>query len=407
VVTSEAVHSFELPPGEEINRLARRVYGLLSVRPTAQETAQYAEASATLSDAILKPAAHLLGGKRLLVVSDGALQYVPFAVLPEPEVANRDPARAESPRTDGEATPLVVRHEIVHLPSASVLALLREGMSGRAPAPGALAIIADPVFDADDYRVSKAGRRQEPGALAAKASEERTRGRGSFKVADPARTARAHRGAEAGMVRAARQVGLTGRGILPPLFFSRLEAETIYALVPPGEGMLALNFDASRATATDAALSRYRIIHFATHALLDEEHPELSGLVFSLVDEKGRPQNGSLPLREIYNLKLPAELVVLSACQTALGKEVKGEGLIGLTRGFMYAGAKGVLASLWQIDDKSTAELMQHFYRERLQENRSPAAALRAAQVAMWNQTEGRRRHPYYWGAFVLQGEWR
>ena len=152
-------------------------------------------------------------------------------------------------------------------------------------------------------------------------------------------------------------------------------------------------------------LGKFRIVHFATHGLLNSQHPELSGLVLSLVDERGRPQNGFLRLQEIYNLRLPADLVVLSACQTALGREVKGEGLVGLTRGFMYAGAQRVVASLWQVDDLATAELMKAFYRGMLREGLSASAALRAAQLEIRRQK--RWAAPYYWASFTLQGEWR
>src|SRR5439155_1849068 len=144
----------------------------------------------------------------------------------------------------------------------------------------------------------------------------------------------------------------------------------------------------------------------ATHGLLNSEHPELSGLVLSLVDENGKAQDGFLRMHEIYNLQLPVDLVVLSACQTAIGKEIKGEGLVGLTRGFMYAGAERVVASLWQVDDVATAELMSLFYQGVLKKNLPPATALRAAQVQMWKQKRW-QEDPYFWGAFQLQGEWR
>src|SRR5258708_14149345 len=133
----------------------------------------------------------------------------------------------------------------------------------------------------------------------------------------------------------------------------------------------------------NTCLDEYQIIHFATHALIDSKHPELFGIFLSLVDENGHLQNGFLQAHELYSLKLPSELVVLSACDTALGKEIKGEGLIGLTRGFMYAGARRVVSSLWKVDSKATAELMTRFYRELLLNNLSPPAALRAAQVSM------------------------
>jgi CHAT domain-containing protein len=146
-------------------------------------------------------------------------------------------------------------------------------------------------------------------------------------------------------------------------------------------------------------------LHFATHGLINNQHPELSGVVLSLVDEQGRPQNGFLRLYDIYNLRLEANLVVLSACQTALGKQIKGEGLVGITRGFMYAGAVQIVSSLWQIDDRATAEFMRRFYEAVLVEGARPAAALRAAQISMWKDKRWER--PHYWAAFTLQGEWK
>ena len=154
-----------------------------------------------------------------------------------------------------------------------------------------------------------------------------------------------------------------------------------------------------------AKLQQYRILHFATHTILNNRWPELSGVVLSLVDPHGEPRDGFLRLNEIYNLRLNAQLVVLSGCQTALGKEIKGEGLVGLARGFMYASSPSVIASLWSVDDRATAELMKRFYKAVLTKRVPPAAALRAAQIEFlsekgWNA-------PYYWAAFTIQGEWR
>jgi CHAT domain-containing protein len=123
-----------------------------------------------------------------------------------------------------------------------------------------------------------------------------------------------------------------------------------------------------------------------------------------MVDEKGEPQDGYLRLHDIYNLNLPAELVVLSACQTGVGKQVKGEGLIALTRGFMYAGAKSVVASLWKVDDEATAALMAEFYKQMFRNKLKPAAALRQAQSNI--SKEKRWQSPYYWAGFFIQGEW-
>lgn len=192
---------------------------------------------------------------------------------------------------------------------------------------------------------------------------------------------------------------------LDRLPFTREEAQAIAAAAPSDQQLEALDFQASRITVTSSDLAQYRIVHFATHGLLDSRNPELSGLVLSMVDEHGQPQNGFLQLEDIYNLNLSADLVVLSACETALGKQVDGEGLVGLTRGFMYAGASRVLASLWRVDDEATAQLMKKFYEGVLQEGKSPAQALRQAQL--WMQQQKKWSQPYYWAGFVLQGEWK
>ncbi|MGZ3610024.1 MAG: CHAT domain-containing protein, partial [Ktedonobacteraceae bacterium] len=166
----------------------------------------------------------------------------------------------------------------------------------------------------------------------------------------------------------------------------------------------ALDFNASLSTAMDPRLGGFHIVHFATHGLLDSARPEFSGLLLSLVDERGFPKDGFLGLEDIYSLNLPVDLVVLSACQTALGKVVEGEGLLSLTRGFMHAGASRVIASLWSVNDLATSELMAKFYRIMHEEKIGPARALRKAQLDVWKQK--RWHSPYYWAAFQIQGEW-
>jgi CHAT domain-containing protein len=187
--------------------------------------------------------------------------------------------------------------------------------------------------------------------------------------------------------------------------FTRTEGDRILSLIPNTQSRSAFDFAANRTTATSPELSQYQIVHFATHGILNSQNPELSGVVLSLVDETGTPQNGFLRLNDIFNLNLPAELVVLSACETGLGKEIKGEGLVGLTRGFMYAGSPRVLVSLWSVADEGTSVLMTRFYKKMLQENLQPVAALRAAQLEMLQDPQW--KSPYYWAAFTLQGEWR
>jgi CHAT domain-containing protein/Tfp pilus assembly protein PilF len=382
VLTPGSIRGVALPGRDEIERAARRVYDLLTARqPVPGETAvhrrarietadaDYPAAAAALSRMVLGPVAgQLAAARRLLIVADGALQYVPFAALPVPGGA-----------AGGEAVPLIVLHEIVSLPSASVVAVLRRELEARPPAENLVAVVADPVFSEDDPRVNRA-------LLTTRAA------------AVPAPL-------PAAVQQAVRDAGLVDdRGALSRLPFTRDEAAAIVALSPAGRSTRVIDFDANRATVTGAGLSRHRVVHLATHGVLDTEHPELSGLVLSLVDEKGTPQDGFLRLHEVYNLNWSADLVVLSACQTALGAEIRGEGLVGLTRGFMYAGAARVLASLWSINDGATAQFMKEFYEGLLVDALSPAAALREAQIEMFRR--GQWRSPYYWAAFVLQGEW-
>jgi CHAT domain-containing protein/tetratricopeptide (TPR) repeat protein len=377
-LSPSSVMAFDLPGRAEIESLGRRVYGLLSFRN--QKAAQFDErnwqkvekdyqnAAAALSEMVIGPVASLLGTKRLLVVSDGVLQYIPFSALPAPEKS-------------GRPAPLLVSHEIVNLPSASVLAEIRRQQIGRRKPPKLVAVLADPVFDVKDLRVKA----------------------GTGATVLPKLVAQR----DGDVSRSASDLGLTraGRLYLNRLIYSRNEAAAVIAVMPAGKSLEALDFDASRATAVSGVLAQYRVVHFATHGLLNNKHPELSGLVLSLVDKEGKRQNGFLKLQDIYELKLPVDLVVLSGCETGLGQEISGEGLIGLTRGFMYAGASRVVASLWSVSDAATASLMADFYKAMEQGRMRPAAALREAQIHMWRQ--GQWSAPYYWAAFQMQGEWQ
>lgn len=380
-VTTTTIKSFELPRRAEIETAARRVYELLAAQADDLDPG----ALTNLSQILLSPAADQLVKKRLLIVSEGTLQYIPFAALAVPEMrAVSDRRVSASPRSRATSTPLIQRHEIVSLPSASVLGVLRREFGDRRSAPKALAVVADPVFDKNDQRVRATVKVQHEEAPHQIEKDGEMRARPSD------------------LQRATRESGLTS---FDRLMLSRREADLIAALASSGQPLKALDFAASRATATNPEISQYRILHFATHSLLNNQQPELSGIVLSLVDEQGRPQDGFLRLYEIYNLKLQADLVVLSACQTALGKEIRGEGLVGLTRGFMYAGTPRVVASLWKVSDEATAELMKRFYQKMLRDGLRPAAALRAAQLSMLKEKQWRAA--YYWAGFVLQGEWR
>jgi CHAT domain-containing protein/tetratricopeptide (TPR) repeat protein len=373
LVSQRSIDSYELPPRAELEAAARRVYELLTARPKrwTPPDQQFIAQAKTLSKMLLGPVAPRLGGKRLVVVAPGALSYLPFAALPAPE-DKKQPA--------GDYEPLVAKHEVVSIPSASVLSVIRRETAGRQRAAKSVAVLADPVFEESDPRLEAAKKGNSSGETTAEA-----------EVSELKRSIRTMNFPDA-------RTGFTR------LAFSRQEAESINALTPKGTGLKATDFNASRDLVLSQQLSQYRIVHFATHGLLNSERPELSGLVFSLIDRKGKSQDGFLRLHEIYNLQLNADLVVLSACETGLGKEIKGEGLIGLTRGFMYAGAPRVVASLWNVDDFATAELMKLFYQRMLKDGMPAGAALRAAQLEMFRQK--RWASPYYWAGFVLHGDW-
>jgi CHAT domain-containing protein/Tfp pilus assembly protein PilF len=380
-VTRDSLALHPLAGRSDIERAARRWYERLIARQPrdGEDAATYARRVAVadrdrasdgqqISDTLLGPvAAELNGawrGRRLAVVTAGVLDILPLNALPAPRPPDDTAAR-------GARRLLASDHEIVRLPSASVLAALRRDR--RVDPPGKLlAVMADPVFERADPRLAGL---EQPGAPAA--------------LPTPALVSR----------------NALGRAGVPRLPFSRDEADAIAALAPDRAVLKATGFEATRDAALGRALRDYRIVHFATHGVFDSARPALSGLIFSLVDRKGGYRNGYVRLHDVYNLRLNAELVVLSACDTALGADIKGEGLIGLARAFMYAGAPRVVASLWAVNDSATAELMSRFYRAMLQRKLRPAAALHAAQREMQSTAEW--RDPYYWAGFTLVGDWR
>ena len=377
VVTQNSLKTYELANGEHIGNLAQQVYESLTARSIVKSVESAAERQARISGAdsqfrksatelgeiILAPAVTELGTKRLAVVADGPLQYVPFAALS----AGKD------------YRPLVIDHEIVSLPSASALAVQRQSLASRKPAPKGIAVIADPVFSTVDSR---------------------------FNSSAPAKTEATSTASAANYTRIIEHLsgGPGGQLAIRRLPFTRQEADQILAVAPSGANFKAVDFRANRSVATSGELSQYRYVHFATHGYVDTTRAGLSAIVLSMIDEQGNPQDGFLRTLDIYNLKLPAELVVLSACETGLGKDVKGEGIEGLTRGFMYAGARRVVVSLWNVNDRATASLMQRLYVGMLRGNKTPAAALRAAQIELSRTRQW--QSPYYWAAFVMQGEW-
>lgn len=334
VITTASLAVYSLPDTGKIESAIRRFYRQLHTSSTASRNA-----SAILGRMLLRPAVAELHGKRLLIVGDAMLQRVPFAALSDPE----------------SGAPLVRDHEIVLVPSASVLEAQREIEAGRKPPSKKLAVIGDPVFDSGDSRTG---------------------------------------------IPAVRAIPL-----FPRLPYTRLEAEQILTLAPREKSLGALDFSADRELFLSAKLANYEIIHIATHAVVDPFRPELSALVFSLVDSEGRPRNGYLRLHEIASLRLSARLVTLSGCGTGRGQEIPGEGVIGLARGFLHAGAVTVVVSLWNVEDESTAELMKLFYEQMLgPRHLRPAAALRQAQIAIARE---KRWTPYHWAGWMVIGDWR
>lgn len=351
-VSRDGIESHVLPERRLIDNLAWRLYQGLRNSRQKRTRRQLPALSRWLGDMLLGPilGSEQLAGRRLLVVGDGMLHYIPFAALPlgEPGV----------PGTEGED--LVVDHfQVVHLPSAAVLKALRQRANGRPPPPKELAVIADAVYSARED-MSPDVRNPDASSVIPES--------------------------------------------LPDLPYTRKEAESILEMVAPEKRLGALGLAASPELVRGDELSAYRILHFAIHGLVHEEHPELSGVALSMFDEDGSPRDGHLRLHEIYALDLPADLVVLSACRTALTHRAQGTGLVGLTHGFFYAGASRLVVSLWDVHDEATAELMTAFYRGLLEERLSPPTALQEAQ--RWMRRQERWRAPFFWAGFVLEGDW-
>jgi CHAT domain-containing protein len=366
-VTRDSISSYELPARKLIEEAATKVYETIADPPGAGVPRDVAPDARKLSEMVLAPVAAALNKSRIIVVADGVLNYIPFQIL-------------LSARAGDE--PLVAGHEIVNAPSASILGELRQEASRRRPRAKVLAAFGNPVFESNYPR---SGSTLDGEQLAAVQPPETT-----------------------GWRRALRDIEIDGDAFDPsvvkPLFFAKRELANLRDLAAAGETYVAADYDATRERLLGMDLTQYSILHIATHGFFDTKRPENSGLLLSTVDRDGRPRNGFVGLQDIYQLRAPVDLVVLSACRTALGKDVRGEGLMGLTRGFMYAGASRVVASLWKVDDEATAELMKQFYLN-LRNGLTPAAALRAAQNSIRQQSQW--ASPYYWAAFTLQGEYR
>ena len=362
-IDSSDVQIFPLRNREAIDAAARNFHELVQLGRTLGYRNSADVARVHLAQLIFPASLDLSSAQRVVVIPDGALHLIPFEYL----------LNAELPSATGRG--LVNSAEVVHLPSASSLIELRRRRSSRQPASKLLAMVVDPVFERDDPRVSS--KSAAPGQV------------GSFGLANALRSA----------------LG----GDLRRLPGSMAEAKRVKSIVednlPDSALLIASAFDATRELVRAGNLSDFRVLHFATHGLVDAEDPALVGLVLSLVDPHGRNWDGLLRPRDLYQINLSADLVVLSACKTGLGQEVRGEGIVGLADGFFASGASLLVVSLWEVDDEATSELMAAFYEGLLEERLSPVAALRQARSAL--KRDPRWQSPAYWSAFVPIGDWQ
>jgi CHAT domain-containing protein len=385
-VSADTFVAQELPGRRVLETLSQEVYQALTARQlqpkeemshyherVALAEEQFCPRATQLSQHLLGPLRTALKARRVLVVADGGLQYIPFDALPWSATA--DPAKVCQQWVEPATyVPLLTAFTVIHLPSFSSLALLRQLESAAPPQTQGIAIWADPVFEADDQRLTS-------GALV-----------------DASTTATAKENdAGAPESQQIQELLLDGSKLpLSRLLGTQEEAAGIMSYAPSGAVMLLTGFAANRESAVERDLQGYRILHFATHALVNNRHPSLSGLLLSTFDEKGQSQSGLLQMQDIYGLRLNADLVVLSACQTGLGEEFPGEGVVGLTQGFFYAGSRSVVVSLWKVEDKATAMLMNQFYHDMLKEGAAPAEALRQAKLTMYRHSLRSRSLPLY-----------
>ena len=361
-ITRNEIKSHELPNEAKIAAVADRVSKLLKTAPSPSENTEteLTAAAQELAQMILWPAAEELNRNRVIVVADGVLNYIPFQILPSP--SNNEP--------------LVASKEIINAPSASILGELQLEAAQRQPATNLLAAFGDPVFVPSNF-------------------ETKNTNSGESTIAT------------AQLLSALRDIHPNGEAsdlsTVNRLFYAKQELDTLRK-VAGEKALIVTDYAATRDQFLKTDLTQYSMLHLVTHGFFDPKQPESSGFLLSNVDREGKPLQGFVGLKDIYELRAPVLLVVLSACQTALGDDVRGEGLLGVTRGFMYAGASSVVASLWQVDDEATAELMKLFYSNMLERGMEPGQALRAAQNNI-RQRPG-WQSPYYWAAFTIQGKY-
>ena len=375
LVGKNEVSHYTLPKREILESRIQKLLDLLKAREiTANEEpeayqqrlidaeSEFQNEARLLSSELFGQIAGKLGNNRLIIVPDGKLNYFPVSALTLPDSVDNEP--------------ILMTNEIVYEPSAATLQILEKIRRPERSSTKEILIFADPIFSLADNRLSLENKNSTD-------EDDMT-----F------------------FVNSLRSFNLTdSNNRLSRLFATGKEAESIAEIVGASNATIASGFAANRQRVFEKDVSDYKIIHFATHGLMNETRPELSGVVLSLFDEKGEAQKGFIRLQDIYSLNLSSDLVVLSACQSGIGKEVKGEGLMSLTGGFIQAGAGSVLSSLWKVDDYATAELMKNFYRELSAKNLAPSEALRNAQIKL--RQNPNFNSPFYWAGFTVQGEFR
>jgi CHAT domain-containing protein len=371
LVGKNEVSTFVLPPREVLENRIEKIRATFENRQilAGEELETYQKRLAD-SDAVSNPEAKLLSDellgqvvdkitdKRLIIVPDGKLALLPLSALPFPNSDER----------------LINRHEIVYEPSASLLNILSKIQTTSRQPNKDLLVFADPVFSSDDNRLAA---NSEPQSVISTILGLNLR---DFRLTDSS-------------------------GRIPRLFATQAEADSISEVVGKSRTEILSGFAANRERVLNADISDYRILHFATHGLVDVNRPEVSSIVLSQFDENGAKREGFLRLQDIYSLDLASDLVVLSACQSGVGKEIKGEGLMSLNNAFLQAGAKSVLSSAWKVDDEATAEFMKRFYANVVNKQLTPAESLRQTQLEMVSSTQF--KSPFYWAAFTVQGEFR
>ena len=342
------LNEHEPKPDESIDDYQQRI---------ADAQTKYAQTARELSRKLFGQIAAKLERKRLIIVPDGELRYFPVSALPQPDSVTDEP--------------LLLTNEVVYEPSAQTLSVLIKGRRQSTPPAKNLLVFSDPVFSSDDPRFA-------PGSSGFAGTE--TAKTENFRFVE-------------------------SFDKLSRLTASKDESETIIETLGASGADNYSGFRATRENLLNLQTSDYKILHFATHGYVNEERPELSGIVLSRFDENGRQLNEFFRIQDIYALKLNSDLVVLSACVTGIGKEIKGEGLMSLNNAFLQTGARSVMASLWKVEDGATLELMKNFYGGLAVERLTPSESLRRAQMKL--RENPRYKSPFYWAAFTVQGDFR